>query len=138
MEWVIRAWGHPNITAKHPTTFMLTKDEEIGRRADCVIGVRAEAGAADLDEELKKILRSGAAVEITISSGGLQERVLARGHPSLPLNHPRDIVVRKSAYICGRTLAISAEKGAAELSRDLVKKMRSPDEEVLLILRPLL
>jgi hypothetical protein len=126
MEWTIRARGHPNITARHPTTFMLTAEDDIGPRADCVVGVGAEAGAAGLDPELKRILRSGRTVEIILSAGGVSERILAEGHRSLTLEHPTDIVVRKSRYICGRTVAISASKGAADLSRELVRRLRDP------------
>ncbi|MEM2324735.1 MAG: DUF371 domain-containing protein, partial [Archaeoglobaceae archaeon] len=41
MIFEILAFGHSNITAKHRTTFEITKDQEISKRADCVIGVKA-------------------------------------------------------------------------------------------------
>ena len=121
------ARGHPNITARHPTTLMLTTERQIGPRADCVIGVAAETGAAGLDPGLKSLLRSGATIEIFLSVGGERERILASGHSELTLSHPTDIVVRKSRYICGRTLAISADKGAADLPRRFVSRLRNPD-----------
>lgn len=42
MEFTVRFMGHRNITAKHRTTLEITKDEEITRKADCIIGVRAD------------------------------------------------------------------------------------------------
>ncbi|MEM2251510.1 MAG: DUF371 domain-containing protein [Candidatus Hadarchaeales archaeon] len=133
MKWIIRARGHPNITAKHPTTFMFTMEKEIGPRADCVVGVQAETGAAGLDQNLKKLLKSGATVKLLISCGGVREEVLAKGHPSLSFDHPTDIVVRKSSYTCGRTIAILADKGAADFSRELVEKLQHPNEVLLTI-----
>jgi hypothetical protein len=126
MEWVIKARGHPNITARHRTTFMLTKDREVGSRGDCAIGTEAEKSTADLDPGLKLALRSGSDMVIIVSAGGISEEISAKGHPSLPLDHPGDLVVRKSDFICGRTLAISADKAAADFSREFVEALREP------------
>ena len=40
------------------------------------------------------------------------------------------MVIRKSSYICNRTLAIKADKAAADLSRSLVEKLRKPKQNV--------
>ncbi|MEM4523515.1 MAG: DUF371 domain-containing protein, partial [Archaeoglobaceae archaeon] len=48
MIFEVRAFGHPNITAKHPSTVEVTKDPEISKRADCVIGVKADKSISDL------------------------------------------------------------------------------------------
>jgi len=123
---VITAKGHPRITARHPTTLMITKDEEVGPRGDCIIAVAASRGAAEFSYDFKKAVMSGAAVTITIEVGGRVEKVHAFGHPSLTLEHPTDLVVRKSKFICGRTLAVRADKAAAGLSRSFVGKLQSP------------
>ncbi len=123
---VITAKGHPLITARHPTTLMITKDSEVGPGGDCIIAVAASKGAIEFSDEFKKAIRSGAAVTIVIESGGGVEKVHAFGHPSLTLEHPTDLVVRKSKFICGRTLAIRADKAAAGLSRSFVSKLQSP------------
>ena len=41
-----------------------------------------------------------------------------------------DIVVRRSSYVCGRTLAVKADKAARDLSRRLVEKLRDPNSMV--------
>jgi hypothetical protein len=135
MEWIIKARGNPNITAKHRTTFMLTTDRWIGPRGDCVVGIEAERSAADLDPDLKLALRSGNDVLITLSAGGIREKISAKGHPSLPLNHPRDLVVRKSDFICGRTIAISADKAAADFSRKFVEVLSKSSTIIRMELR---
>ena len=130
MGLVIKAKGHPMVTARHRTTFMITKDEEIGPNGDCIIGVRAERSSAELDPKLKKLIVSGAPLTIILRVGGLSERVRAWGHPSITLDHTTDIVVRKSRFVCGRTLAVGADKAASELSRQFVKALRSPTADL--------
>lgn len=126
MSWVITAGGHPMLTAKHRTTFMVTKDGKVGPRGDCIIAVNADKSAAELPAGLKRLLMSGEPILIVLRVGKLVEEVHAWGHPSLTLDHPTDIVVRKSRFICGRTLAIGADKAAADLSRELVALLRNP------------
>lgn len=131
---VITAKGHPRITARHPTTLMVTKDEEVGPKGDCVVGVAANKGAAGLSGELKLALRSGAAVNITIEAGGERDGIHACGHPSLSFIHPKDLVIRKSRFACGRTLALGADKAAADLSRALVAKLRDPKMRIKILI----
>ena len=130
VKWVVRARGHPNITATHRTTFMTTRDPEVGPRGDCIIGVKAEMGAAHLPQALKNLVRSGKEFIIRISAGGVEEKVMAKGHPALSLVHPRDLVVRKSRFLCGRTVAIEADKAAIDLSRKLIAKLKDPQTTV--------
>jgi hypothetical protein len=126
MSWVIVARGHPGIAARHRTTFMVTKDREVGPMGDCIIAVGADKAGPDLPSELKQAIRAGQELVITLDVGGMVERVHAFGHPSLTLNHPTDLVIRKSRFICGRTLAIGADKAAADLRRKFVAALRNP------------
>ena len=127
MVWKIRARGHPLVTARHRMTFMITKDEGLGPTGDCIIGVRAEKSSAELDPNLKRLIASGAPLAIVLRAGGLSERIKAWGHPSLALTHKTDIVVRKSRFVCGRTLAVGADKAASDLSREFVKALSNLD-----------
>jgi len=127
---VIKAKGHPRVTATHPTTLMITKDEEVGPKGDCIVGVAADKGAAGLTGELKSIIQSGAAMTVTIDAGREVEEIHAFGRPSLSFTHPNDLVIRKSKFTCGRTLAVGADKAAANLSRALVTKLRDPSTKI--------
>ena len=126
MRWVIVAKGHSGITARHRTTFMITKDREVGPMGDCIIAVGADKAGPDLPYELKNAIRAGQELVITLEVGGMVERVRARGHPSLTLDHPTDLVIRKSKFVCGRTLAIGADKAAADLQKKFVAALRNP------------
>jgi len=124
---IVDAYGHENIRATHKTTFEITKESTLTKRGDCVIAVGATKGAKDLSSEFKEAMkREGVQITITIEANEIREVVKARGSPQLLFTHPTDIVVRKSNYICGRTIAIKANKAATHISRKLIEKIQNP------------
>jgi len=128
---VIIAHGHKNIRAAHRTTFEITREENLTARGDCIIAVKEDKSVADLSREFKELARKREAeITIMIEAGGEREEVKARGDPRLTFTHPEDIVVRRSSYVCGRTLAVKADKAARDLSRRLVEKLRDPNSTV--------
>jgi len=130
MERVV-ARGHRNVRALHRSTMEITRDEEIGRSADCIIAVSADKGIRDLSERFKEEARHrGSIILFTINAGGLRETVRGRGHPELSFAHPTDMVLRRSEFICDRTLMICADKSARDLDRALVRRLQDPDQEV--------
>lgn len=132
---VFSARGHENIEATHKTTFEVTKETTLTKQGDCIIAVEASKAAADLPFEFKEAARKeGAQITVTIEAGELREVVKAKGSPQLQFMHPTDLVVRKSCYVCGRTLAIRADKAASDFSRELVEKMKDPSQEITVTL----
>jgi hypothetical protein len=132
---VVFAYGHQNIQATHESTIEITKDVWLSAKGDCIIAVSADKSMADLSPEFKESLRrENTRVVILIETEGEVEAVNAFGSQRLALTHPRDIVVRKSDYVCSRTLAIHADKAACGLSRRLVKKLRDPKQRVKITL----
>jgi len=117
--------GHKNISATHKTTFEITKSKSLSKRGDCIIGVAADKACADLDLRIKDALRRGEVVQLTIRVGDLSFKVRAEGSPQLTLTDEEDIVVRRSTYICPRTLAVKADVAACDIPRDIVNLLRS-------------
>ena len=132
---VVKARGHPEVTATHPTTLMITRDEKIGPRADCVLAVEADKSVVNLRDAIKQAIRSGNQIEVVIEAGGLKEIIRGQGHEGLTLSDASDIVIRKSNFICGRTLMIRADKAAVDLRREFVKHLRDAGTEVLITIR---
>jgi hypothetical protein len=130
----IVAYGHPNITATHTTTLEITKASDMGKDADCIIGIRANKGCKDLSKDFKDALKLGKKIEITLEADGIYDKIEAFGSPALKLSNSEDIVVRKSDFIDGRTLAILADKSANELRQDFVEKVRNPNMEIKITL----
>jgi hypothetical protein len=132
---IILGYGHENIQATHKTTFEITKEAQLSRRGDCIIAVSANKTMTDFSSEFKENLRKEKAkIMILIEAGDAAEVVNAFGSLRLILTHRTDMVVRKSNYICNRTLAIQADKAACDLSRKLTEKLRNPKQKVKITL----
>jgi hypothetical protein len=132
---VVFGHGHENIRATHRTTLEFTKDEHLSKKGDCIIAVATDKALADLSREFKENLRKpNAKLIILIEAGGIAEQVQALGSQQLILSHPTDAVIRKSDYICSRTLAVRADKAAKDLSRELVEKLKSLKQKVKITL----
>ncbi len=132
---VIHAFGHPNILASHPTTIMITKERQVTKRGDCIVAVDADKSVADLSTEFKRALRQpNAKLTVEIEVDGLKGEITAFGSPELKLNHPNDLVIRKSEFISDRTLAVKADKSSGELSKAVVEKLKNPKQQVTLTL----
>ncbi|MCW3982727.1 MAG: DUF371 domain-containing protein [Candidatus Bathyarchaeota archaeon] len=132
---VIHAFGHPNIRASHQTTFMITKERNVTQRGDCIVAVDADKSVADLSKEFKSALRQpNAKLTIEFEVDGLVGQINAFGSPELTLDHPNDLVIRKSEFFSDRTLAVKADKSSSDISRAVVEKLKNPKQQVTLTL----
>ena len=124
---VIEASGHPKIRADHPTTLEITKETLVTQRGDCIIAICASKGCVDLSPEFKKLMRNNETrATLTIEAGNRSATILGRGNGKLTFGHPNDLVARKSAYTCDRTIMVLADKSASDLDREFVKILRDP------------
>ena len=65
-------------------------------------------------------------MRFTIVAPGGEYSFVAEGSKDLSFESPTDMVIRKSSFVCGRTLAIRAESSAREIPRALVGTLKSP------------
>jgi len=132
---IILGYGHENVKATHRSTLEFTKEQHLSKKGDCIIAVAADKTFNDLSDEFRKKLRDpNTKLIITIEAGEKTEKIIAHGCKQLPLKHPSDMVVRKSNYVCSRTLAVNASKSSRDLSRDLVEKLKNPNQKVKITL----
>jgi len=132
---VICARGHHNILSTHNTTFEITRETELTKRGNCIIAVGATKGATDLETNFKQTMkRDDARITITIEVDEVRDVIHAMGSHLLLFSHPTDLVIRKSNYVCGRTLSIWADKAAKDLSKKLIKKLHNPNQKILITL----
>jgi hypothetical protein len=135
MKFILKTQGHTNVTSKHKTTFEVTTDPEISLKADCIVGVASEKSMKDFSEELKNAMRrEDAEIKVLLRTKNANDEIIGHGHPDLPLNHPTDIVCRKSDYICGRTLMINADKAASDLNDVLINDLKNGEDMVVEII----
>lgn len=131
----IEAHGHSAVRATHKTTFEFTKEEHLTSKGDCILAVGASKSVAELSEKFRKLaMRDFAKIVIMIEVDKINEIAVGRGSASLTLSHETDIVARKSAFTCGRTVMIGSNRAAADFSRKLVGRLRNPDARVSLTL----
>ena len=128
MRFEIQFSGHENIRSNHKTTIEITKESHLTPRGDCIVGVNATSSCADLPQELKdKLKNSDAKVTFSIRVKDHEFIVDGKGHPDLTLTHSEDIVIRKSDFVCPRTLAVKCDKASDLLPRDLVLLLQNPE-----------
>ena len=129
IEWYdeIHFQGHQSILSLHPTTLEITKEGRLTKSGTCIIGVWSDKGCADLSKRLKKeISRDGSRLIIDLEVGENEFIIAARGGAQLPLNHPQDIVIRKSNFHCPRTVALESSAAAIDIPRRIVEELKNP------------
>jgi len=127
MKFEIDFLGHKNIRSSHQKTIEITKESHLTSQGDCIIGINATSSCADLPQELKDKLKiHGAKITFSIRVGKHEFVLEGKGHPDLILTHSEDIVIRKSDFICPRTLAIKCDKSSDLLPREMVSLLQNP------------
>jgi hypothetical protein len=127
--------GHKNVLSTHKTTFEVTKETELTKNGNCIVAVGSTIGAVDLPEEFKKAAqKENSKITITIEADNQKETATAKGNPHLQFTHPTDLVIRKSKFVCSRTLAIEADKASIDFSKKLVEKLQDPNQKVIITL----
>ena len=126
----ITAYGHPNIRGTHSTTIEVTTEDNLTKRGDCIIGVRASHSLSDIKDLLLSLKGSHVRVEFAVDT----EREVVTGfiHPSLEFTDTKALILRKSSFLCPRTLLIQADKAAVDLNRQLIEKMKTPHQEMVI------
>jgi hypothetical protein len=135
VRFEIPFYGHKNVRANHTRTIEITTEPDLTIQGDCIIGVTADCGCKAIPEKLKKKLRrSDSKVRITITVSGKSFKVSGRGHEDLKLENPHDLVIRKSNFMCPRTLAIGCDKACDDMPRDMVKQLQNPKTKGLFVI----
>ncbi len=128
---LFNAYGHQNVIGEHKTTVELTSEDFLTHRGTCIVGVRADMTLNELDIEIKRLaLLTTTKIVLKMIVDGVVEEVTGTGGAGLTYSDTTSMVTRTSAYVCGRTLMINADKAASDLSRDFVEKLK--DNKVII------
>lgn len=135
VRFEIPFYGHENVRAFHPRTIEITTEPDLTVQGDCIIGVSAECGCKDIPKKLKERLRDGrSTVTFSIHVNDEIFQVAGSGNPDLILEHPHDIVIRKSKFLCPRTLAIDCDKASNDIPRKMIKMLQSPQTKGVFVI----
>ena len=131
MLYKFHAYGHPNILATHKTTLEFTKDEDLTKNGNCIIGIKADFELGKLKNFIKK---SNNRIMIIIEAPDkkIKEKIAAELNPNF--NDNNEIVIRKADFLSGRTLGIRADKAAFELNRNLIRYLKGKKNKILVII----
>ncbi|MCS3900395.1 DUF371 domain-containing protein [Methanococcus voltae] len=129
-----KAMGHKNVKSTHKSTLELTKEDYLTPTGDCIVGINSTVAINDLQKEFKEQLKQGKSLKITLKCKDketneiYEDTIISKGSKDLILNHNTDMVIRKSTYICPRTLSINANKSAKDLNRDLIDCLKKEND----------
>lgn len=127
MQFEIEFTGHENIRSNHQKTIEITKESHLTPQGDCIIGVNASSSCSDLPQELKdKLKSSDATVKFSIKVNEHEFVITGKGNSELTLTHPEDIVIRKSDFVCPRTLSVKCDKASDLVPREIVSLLQDP------------
>ena len=131
----IQFCGHKNIRSLHSRTIEITKDPNLTLNGDCIIGVSATKSCSDLTSAMKnKIRRNQSIVEIDLIVEPFSIKIHGIGNDNLLLTHLHDIVLRKSNFICDRTLCLSCNVSAIQIPRKMIDLLKDPSKQGLLVI----
>ena len=122
----ISAYGHENILCTHSTTIELTKENSVSKKGNCILGIKATKSCIDLNPILKKNIINEKKIKVSIRAEKLTDSFYGFGNKYLTLLDNKDLVFRKSSYICDRTVLINCSKSSNDLIRKLIKKLKNP------------
>jgi hypothetical protein len=138
-EEIVRCRGHPLVLGTHPTTFEVTTEDHLTENGNCIVGVAADKGCAGLSREFRDMLRYDDALLFTrLECGGFTAEIRSRGSAQMTLDHPADMVWRKSPFVCGRTIGILSDTVALTLPRNLIRALAAGNEMIvtMIVTRP--
>ena len=127
--------GHPLVLGNHPATFEVTREDHLTKNGNCIIGIAADKGCEELSAEFKRVLCHDDAVLYTrLACGSITVEVTSRGSVRFTLDHPTDMVWRRSSFVCGRTIGIFSDHVAATLPEELIANLISGKEMTVTLL----
>lgn len=113
--------GHPKITAEHRSTLEFTKDDHIAGNGDCILGISSDHYIGDLNKLNGRLI-------FILSIDGIEDSFEA----TIPKNHKladeKELVIRTSSFVSGRTYAIGSSKASIDIDRNLIEALKKGKE----------
>lgn len=117
--------GHRNVLSLHARTIEITKAGHLTPRGDCIVGLNANKACVDIDPAVKNRLRSdGAAVKMELIVGSESFVILGSGDNRLTLLDRHDIVIRKTRFVCPRTLSVGCDMASSDIPREMIRLLQ--------------
>jgi hypothetical protein len=126
-------YGHPNIRSLHLRAIEVTKNPNLTLRGDCIIGVKANKACKDLNPTLQRLLKKeDSVVRLSLIAEDLSYIVKGLGNSRLLLLDAQDIVIRKTNFVCSRTLCVNSDRASADIPREIIQWLQDPESRAVL------
>jgi uncharacterized protein len=126
-------YGHPNVRSLHSKSIEITKDGYLTPKGDCIIGIKANKACTDLEESIRRGLKSSSAiVKIEVIVGHESFNIKGRGDERLTMLNPQDIVIRRTNFVCPRTMSVLCDKASSDMPRGLVRLLQNQEQKGIL------
>jgi hypothetical protein len=123
-------YGHPNIRLLHPKSIEITKGSYLTPRGDCIIGIKADKACADVKESIRQGLKSSSAiVKIEVIIENESFIIKGRGDERVTMLNPHDIVIRRTNFVCPRTMSVLCDKASSDVPRELVSLLQHQEQK---------
>lgn len=123
-------YGHPNVRSLHSKSIEITKDGYLTPKGDCIIGIKANKACTDLEESIRRGLKSSSAiVKIEVIVGDESFNIKGRGDERLTMLNPHDIVIRRTNFVCPRTMSVLCDKASSDMPRELVRLLQHQEQK---------
>jgi hypothetical protein len=123
-------YGHPNVRSLHSKSIEITKDGYLTPKGDCIMGIKANKACTDLEESIRRGLKSSSAiVKIEVIVGDKSFIIKGRGDERLTMLNPQDIVIRRTNFICPRTMSVLCDKASSDMPRELVRLLQHQEQK---------
>lgn len=123
-------YGHPNVRSLHSKSIELTKDGYLTPKGDCIIGIKANKACTDLEESIRRGLKSNSAiVKIEVIVEDESFIIKGRGDDRLTMLNPHDIVIRRTNFVCPRTMSVLCDKASSDMPRELVRLLQHQEQK---------
>ena len=132
---IITAKGHSLIQCTHTTTIELTKDTYLTKNGTCILGIEASKACYDLNPLLKKKINEEKKITVIIKAGDVVDSFYGFGDKRLTFLNKKDMVFRKSDFVCDRTILIKCSKSSNELDRNIIKNLTTSKKQFSIIFK---
>lgn len=123
-------YGHPNVRSLHSKSIELTKDGYLTPKGDCIIGIKANKACTDLEESIRRGLKSNSViVKIEVIVEDESFIIKGRGDDRLTMLNPHDIVIRRTNFVCPRTMSVMCDKASSDMPRELVRLLQHQEQK---------
>ena len=123
-------YGHPNVRSLHSKSIEITKDGYLTPKGDCIIGIKANKACTNLEESIRRGLKSSSAiVKIEVFVEDESFIIKGRGDDRLTMLNPHDIVIRRTNFVCPRTMSVLCDKASSDMPRELVRLLQHQEQK---------